>query len=167
MENDEFLDQAPAAETPEERVIRLEGLNKRLYARAKKAEGFIQDPTTGEWVKKTVEPAKPDISEQRQHTDIKPSDVLRSDEFKLHRMGYDENAIDIIMHNGGMKLLDDKSNPIVLGLQASKEQRSAEAAAEMASGASGLSDIERKYTETDLRAMSKEKLAEMLPHVNK
>jgi hypothetical protein len=95
----------------------------------------------------------------------KPSDILKADEFKLYRLGYSESEIDLIMHNGGMKILEDKTNPLVLGLQASKEQRGAEDAASLVSENSGLSEIERKHTEQDLRNMSKEDLAKILPHV--
>lgn len=168
MPEDELIPEsiAPEAETPEESVIRLGALNKKLFARAKKAEGFTQDSTTGEWVKKVVEPAKPIIIEERKEP-AKPSDILKSDEFRLHRMGYNENEIDLIMHNGGAKALEDKTSPLVLGLEASGRQRRAEEAAAKAEGASGLSDIERKYTEADMRNMPKEELAKLIPHANK
>ncbi len=96
----------------------------------------------------------------------KPSDILKADEFKLYRQGYSETDIDLIMHNGGMKILEDKNNPLVLGLQASREQRKAEDAASKVTESSGLSDIERKYTETDLRKMSKEDIEKLLPHTD-
>lgn len=146
-------DTAPATETAEERLSRLEETNKKLYERTKKAEGDLK-----------AFKEKPAISEV---SVPKPSDILKADEFKLYRAGYNESEIDLIMHNGGAKILEDKNNPLVLGLQATKEQRKAEDAAEKANGSSGLSDIERKYTEADLRAMTKEDLAKMLPHVNK
>lgn len=153
----------PAGETAEERAIRFEEANKKLFARAKTAEGFVQD-ASGNWVKKPVVEAKPNIISERTVSDIKPSDILKADEFKLYRAGYTESEIDLIMHNGGAKVLEDKSNPLVLGLQAAKEQRGAVDAANMVSDSSGASDIERKFSEQDMRNMSKEELAKLIPH---
>lgn len=153
----------PATETAEERATRLEDANKKLFARAKTAEGFIQD-SNGTWVKKPVQ-AKPSISETTK-TEVKPSDILESDEFSLYREGYTNDDIKLIMRNGGRKIFEDKKNPLVLGLQAAKEQRNAEDAASKVSDSTGLSDIERKYTEQDMRNMTKEELAKLLPHTN-
>ncbi len=153
----------PAGETAEERASRLEEQNKKLYARMKKAEGFTQD-ADGNWVKTVIQ--KPAITNE-QSVVPKASDILKQDEFKLYRAGYTEAEIDMIMHNGGMKILEDKTNPLVLGLIAAKEQRGAEDAASMVTDSSGLSDIERKYTEQDMRNMSKDDLAKLIPHTNK
>lgn len=151
----------PAGETWEERASRLEETNKKLYERTKKAEEVAK-------AAKLALEAKPAISEpQNQPTIQKASDILKADEFKLYRAGYTEGEIDLIMHNGGAKILEDKANPLVLGLQAAKEQRGAEDAASRVSDSSGLSDIERKYTEQDMRNMSKEELAKLVPHVSK
>jgi len=150
---------APASETAEQRLSRLEETNRKLYERTKKAEAEAKEARA-----KAAE-VKPAISEAQAYQ--KPSDILKADEFKLYRAGYTESEIDLIMHNGGAKLLDDKKNPLVLGLQAAKEQRNAEEAAGRATDSTGLSDIERKYTEADLRNMKKEDIAKLVPHVNK
>lgn len=149
----------PAGETFEERANRLEETNKKLYERAKTAEA------TAKALKEKSVISDPVVIPKS--TEIKPSDILKADEFKLYRAGYNENEIDMIMHNGGAKILEDKTNPLVLGLQASKEQRGAEDAASRVMDTSGLSDIERKYTEQDMRNMKKEELEALLPHVNK
>lgn len=141
-----------ATETVEEKALRLEETNKKLFERAKKAEAEA----------KTLK-EKSTVTQPQESP--KPSDILKADEFKLYRQGYSESEIDLIMHNGGMKILEDKTNPLVLGLQAAKEQRGAEDAASLVSETSGLSEIERKHTEQDLRNMSKEDLAKILPHV--
>lgn len=152
---------APAGETWEQRAIRVEATNKRLYERTKNAEAEAKEAKA-----KLLE--KPEISETvNQPSQVKPSDILKADEFKLYRAGYTEAEIDLIMHNGGAKILEDKANPLVLGLQAAKDQRGAEDAANATSDSSGLSDIERKYTEQDMRNMSKEELSKLVPHVNK
>src|ERR1035437_4094839 len=148
---------APTGETAEQRLSRLEETNKKLYERTKNAEAIAKE------LKAKALEVKPVISEP---SVTKPSDILKADEFKLYRAGYSESEIDLIMHNGGEKILEDKTNDLVLGLQAAKEQRGAENAASMVSDSSGLSDIERKYTEQDMRNMKKEDLEKLIPHVN-
>lgn len=141
-------------ETEADKQARILETNKKLYERAKQAEAELKALKAEQKV--SVEVSVP-----------KPSDILKADEFKLYRQGYSESEIDMIMHNGGAKILEDKANPLVLGLQASKEQRGAEDAASRLSDTSGLSDIERKHTEQDLRNMTKEDLAKLIPHVIK
>jgi hypothetical protein len=141
----------PATETAEQKATRLEETNKKLFERAKKAEAEAK-----------ALKEKPLISEP-----TKPSDILKADEFKLYRMGYSENEIDLIMHNGGVKILEDKTSPIVLGLEATKTQRRAEEAASAATDSSGLSEIERKYTEADLRNMKPDEIAALIGYANK
>ncbi len=97
----------------------------------------------------------------------KPSDILKAPEFRLHRQGYTEEEIDLIMHNGGPKILEEKGNPIVLGLAASKEQRNAEIAASQTKDSIGSSDIERKYSEAEMRAMKPDELASLIGYSNK
>jgi len=128
---------------------------KKLYARAKKAEAELKDLRS-----------KPIIKEVNERETVKPSDILRSEEFKLHRMGYNETEIDLVMNNGGMRVLEDSKSPLVLGLQASREQRKAEEAASMAQDTSGMSELERKYTKADLEKMSTAELEKILPHAN-
>ena len=141
----------------EAKLAALEESNKKLYARAKKAEGFIQD-SNGSWVRKETPKPKADISETTQ----KPSDILKADEFKLYRQGYTEAEIDLIMHNGGMKALSDEKSPLTLGLRVAREQRSAEEAAGQVSDKSGQSEVERKYTPEQMRNMKKEDLANLI-----
>jgi hypothetical protein len=165
-ENDVIIDtpndtvDAPATETAEERIARLEDANKKLFARTKKAEGFVQD-ANGNWVK----PQKPQqtVITKEEPSQIKPMDILRDEAFKLYREGYDEDEIDIVIRNGGRKILEDKSHPITLGLQAKREQREAERAANAALGNSGLSEVERKYTPEQLANMSRKDLEKLLP----
>lgn len=163
MEDDKIVidDTTNAGETAEEKVLRLEDANRKLYARTKTAEGFVQD-SEGKWTKRTVEPKV-----SAESSVPKPSDFLKSDEFVLYREGYTPGEIDLIIHNGGAKILQDKTNPITLGLEAAKVQRSAEDAASRVTDSSSLSDVERKYSEQDMRNMSKEDLEKLIPHVVK
>lgn len=149
--------------TAEEKLLALEEQNKKLYARAKKAEGFVQD-SSGNWVKKEAPKPQATISEQREST--KPSDILKADEFKLYRQGYTESEIDFIMHNGGMKALADDKSPLVLGLKVAREQRKAEEAAGKVGDTSGQSEVERKYTAEQMRNMKKEDLANLIGYAN-
>ncbi len=156
--------EATAGETAEQRASRLAETNKKLYERTKKSE---EDARAWREYQRTLKEKSAISDATAKPSDFKPSDILKADEFKLYRMGYLESEIDLIMHNGGAKILEDTKNPLVMGLQAAKEQRSAEDAAGRVSDSSGLSDIERKYTEQDMRNMTKEELAKLLPHVSK
>lgn len=100
------------------------------------------------------------ITNDREST--KPSDILKADEFKLYREGYSEDQIDIIMANGGYKVIQDEKHPLTIGLKVAKEQRRAEEASSQASSTSGLSEIERKYTEQDMRNMKPEELEKII-----
>ena len=98
--------------------------------------------------------------------EVRASDILKADEFKLYRMGYNEDEIDLIMRNGGAGVLKDEKNPLVIGLRTSREQRQAEEAASKTQESSGASEIERKYTKADLDKMSVSELEKILPHAN-
>lgn len=115
--------------------------------------------------KKDLKQPKPPITNAAEHqpAQVTPRDVLRAEEFKLFREGYDENEIDLIVKNGGRKILEDKNNPITLGLMARRQQRKTEEAAAQTSGAS-VSEVERKYTTEQLKSMSSAELAKILPH---
>lgn len=135
--------------------------NKKLFARAKKAEGFELDESTKKWVKK--EKPAPQINNQNDKPQpLKPTDILDSDEFQLHDQGYTPKEIKLIMANGGMKILEEKENPLVVGLQAAQEQRRAEGAADRANGSSNLSEAERKYTPEQLRNMKPDEIAKII-----
>lgn len=153
----------PAQETTEERIIRIELLNKKLFARAKTAEGYIPDGNGG-WIKKPVVATAP-VSEQAAAP--KPGEILKSPEFRLHRQGYNEEEIELIMNNGGAAILENKTHPLVLGIEAARTQRSAEVAAAAVVDSTGASEVERKYTPDQLRAMPTSDLEKILPHVVK
>ena len=157
LENNELgadLTAQPAEKDWKAEALKFQAIARRKNEKIEKlnAQALVTPP-----ISKTVET----------RSEYKPSDILKADEFKLYRAGYTESEIDLIMHNGGAKLLEDKKNPLVLGLQAAKEQRGAEDAAGRATDSSGLSDIERKYSEQDFRNMTKEDIAKLVPHVNK
>lgn len=148
--------------TAEDRVAQLEEQNRKLFERAKKAEGFVKD-SEGNWVKKE-KPQTQNINNTQ--AQVKPLDILRSDEMKLHRMGYDEEEIVLIMNNGGAKILENKTHPLVLGLQTSREQKKAETASGLVSDKVGLSEVERKYTPEQMRNMKPDELANLIGFAN-
>lgn len=156
---DDILQPVDAALAADERIAALEEQNKKLFARTKKAEGFVQDES-GNWVKKETPPAKAPISEKVEVQ--KPSDILRSPEFVLHREGYNEDEIDLIMRNGGRDILKDDKNPIAIGLRVAREQRIAEDASSKLGATSGQTEVERKYTPEQMRNMKKEDLANLI-----
>lgn len=105
---------------------------------------------------------KPDAAHEQSPRELKPSDILRADEFKLYRAGYTESEIDLIMKNGGMEALKNEKSPLVLGLKVAKEQRQAEEAASRAQDTSGASELERKYSKADLEKMKPEEIEKVL-----
>lgn len=104
--------------------------------------------------------------EETPREQIKPADILRSPEFSLHRQGYTEDEIDIIMRNGGPELLKNENSPIVMGLRAARVQRQAEDAASRAQDTSGMSEAERKYSKADLEKMSPQEIEKVLGFAN-
>ncbi len=140
----------------EEKVKVLEETNKKLYARAKEAEAKLKE----------VKPVEKPVITNNPSTAPKAIDILRDDAFKLYREGYDEKEIDAIMNNGGRKILEDKDNPVTLGIIARKEQRQAEDASHKVQGSSQLSEVERKYTPEQMRNMSAAELSKILPHAD-
>jgi hypothetical protein len=126
-----------------------------------KAEALKQKAINERISKRVSKPSitKTDESPREQ---LKPSDILRADEFKLYRQGYTETEIDLIMKNGGMDALKDEKSPLVLGLKVAKEQRQAEEASSRAQDTSGTSELERKYTKTEIANMDTKKLEEVI-----
>ncbi len=68
-------EQVIEGETVEQKAERLEGLNKQLFERAKKAEGF--EKVEGQWVKKAPQP-QPEIRQEvpKQEVSLSPKDSV-------------------------------------------------------------------------------------------
>jgi small-conductance mechanosensitive channel len=121
----------------EEKTKKLEETNKKLYARVKESKPL----------KTTVE-----------STDLEGMEKRLEKKLELKAQGFNDEDIKFINANGG-----DVNNPYVKNALASvKVQREAEIAASITS--SGQSDIEKKYSNDELRKMSPEELAKILPH---
>lgn len=120
---------------------------KSLLARAKKAESLVK-------------------SAKRPQTIIReePKDFFEDERLDLLSQGYSKDQIKFIMNNGGTKALEDSNSLVSLALKTQKEQKKAEEAASRVEDTSHLSEVERKYTDEQLRNMSLEELKKILPH---
>mgnify|MGYP006368192623 CR=1 FL=1 len=137
-------------------VEALKEQNKKLFERAKKAEGFAKQPD-GSWVKTEKKIIKEGSAPQ---TDLK-EEVSTIAEFI--REGYDRDDVDFILKNGGRTALKDPNSLVSLALKSKTEQKRAEDAASKAtSGGSG--EIIGKVTLQDLSKMSAEEMKKHLPH---
>lgn len=140
-----------------EDVGKLKEQNKKLFERAKKAEGFEKQPD-GSWVKKEKPQPKPQENITRNEY------TLNDEVVDLRLDGYSKQEVDFIMKNGGRKVLEDKNSYVSIAINARKEQAKAEAEASKGVDTSGQSEFERKYTPEMLKNMTKEELAKILPH---
>lgn len=147
-------------ESVEDKAARLEEANKKLFERAKKAEGFIKQ-ADGTWVKKPQ--TQKIIKEEKNVPDV---DSLKEEIWTIAdyiREGYDRKDVEFIMRNGGREALNDPNSYVSVALKSKLEQRRAEAEASKTSNSGGMSEIERKYTPEQLRNMSSEELKKILP----
>jgi len=148
------LDLTPdGTETEEElkqKLANAEKAKKQILARARKAElelkGLKEKPpeTITEAPKQSDEDGIWEVAE-------------------MIREGYTRSDVDFIKKNGGREALKDPNSYASVAMARIMEQRAAEAAASQANGAGGQSDVERKYTEEQLKAMSLKDLEKVLP----
>lgn len=102
---------------------------------------------------------------EKPQTRTEPTDKVDSkvfdDALELRLQGYSKKAVDFILRNGGVESL--KEDPYV---KAAVESISTQEKAEKATATtidSNKSDIEKKYTEEQLRNMSRDELLKILP----
>ncbi len=146
-------------ETEEKNIALLEQ-NKKLFARAKKAEGFTQD-SNGNWVKKVKPQA---TTTDSTINNSKPTPYVIDDEvIDLRLEGYSKSQVEFIMKNGGRKTLEDKNSLVSIAISQQREQSKAEDAASKVVDTSSLSDVERKFTPEQLKNMSAKELEQILP----
>ena len=138
-------------------VDALKEQNKRLFERAKKAEGFTKQPD-GSWVKTEKKIIKEPVNQTQ--PDLK-EEVWTIAEFI--REGYDRDDVDFILKNGGRTALKDPNSLVSLALKTKTEQKRAEeAASKTTSGGTG--EIVGKVSLDDLSKMSAEEMKKHLPH---
>lgn len=138
-------------------VDALKEQNKRLYARAKKAEGFVQD-SNGSWVKRE----RPQTINNA--VENKPYNILEDEVADLILDGYKKDEVKFIMANGGRKVLDDKSSYVAVAINSKREQRNTEDAVSQTSNKGFVASGGKTYTEEQLRNMTPEEMERVLPH---
>lgn len=155
------LELEPTTENVAELKEKLKKANEakqQLFARAKKAEGF-EKQDDGTWIKKAkTETPKPEPIKSNE----KASDQ-EDERLELRLDGYSKDEVSFIMNNGGRKALEDKTSYVSIALNTKREQQKAEEAASKTPDVSSLSEVERKYTEEQLKNMSSKELAKILP----
>lgn len=104
----------------EAKVTALTEQNKKLFERAKKAEGFVKTPD-GQWIKKTVQPKKESNNLQEKKVDdsiVKDISELKLAE-KKRQFGYEHNLspdeTDALFRINPNPTKEDLENPFVKG----------------------------------------------------
>jgi len=123
--------------------IALEEKNAKLYARLKKEESS----------KKEAQPLA------KSEPGVNPTEFTKL-KLKVDHGITDPEAIDFIMKNGGEEAL--KNPYIKKTIDTMIEQKRAESA--VIDGDNGKSEIDKKYTQDQLKSMSAEELEKILPH---
>jgi hypothetical protein len=85
---------------------------------------------------------------------------------EMIQQGYTKADAEFIQKNGGREALKDPNSYVSVALKTLQEQRRAEAASSETNTSSGMTDIERKYTPEQLKNMTAEELAKILPHAS-
>lgn len=124
---------------------RKDKILKQVLARAKKAEAK----------------SKPDSHITKQaNTTIQIDDEV----LDLRLDGYTRDEVEFIARNGGRKALEDQTSYVAIALKTKREQQNAEREASKATDTSTMSEVERKYTQEQLKNMSAKELEAILPH---
>lgn len=130
-----------------EDYFELEKKNKQLFARLKKAE---QDKKT-----ESTEVLKSNTPSTETHDTDYWKEMM-----ELRISGYSEKEAQYLMKNGGKKAVEDEF--VMAAINAKREEQKATNAA-VDTGSSAKSDVEKKYTQEQLSAMSVEELEKILP----
>ena len=115
---------------------KLEKANRRLFARAKKAEG--KATPSNEASKNT--PSTEDAKKKEQE------DAAWRERVELKTEGYSDEEVAYLQQNGGRKALENGF--VKAGINAMREQKKAEQAA--VESTAGKSEIEKLYTDKQL-----------------
>jgi len=136
-------DDSTNVETLEEKVKKLESINKQLYARLQKMK---------EAKPKVVEPQDDEFKKKIEFAIFHGKDLTKEEMEEVFAYAKAKN----ISYEEALK-----SPVISTYLEKSREQRKAEQA--QVDVESGKSDIEKKYTPEQLRSMSLEELKKIIP----
>lgn len=161
LEDDGFV---PATNPTKEDYDAVVARNRKLFARAKKAETRSRGTSDGGSQPK---PAETSAEKNPQEGSGTPApQPAASDEaawrerIELKTEGYSDDEITFLQQNGGRKALEN--DYVKNAVKSMRDQKAAEAATVETDG--GKSEVEKKYTDEQLRDMSTEELAKVLPH---
>lgn len=139
----------------EAELQKLSDTNKKLFARAKKAEAKAKETKPPVEAPKEKEETK--INTPTEDTAMQQ----RLDRLELKADGYSPKEIDFIMKQGGLAAKDDEFVQEAIAALREK-QKSQDAAPE----GSPKSPVYKKYTQAELQDMSVEQLKKILPHAD-
>ena len=122
--------------------------NRKLFARAKKAESKKRETTD---TTTTTTPAPND--------DAKKEDAAWREKMELKTEGYSDDEIAFIQQSGGRKALENAY--VKNAIESMRSQKKAELAA--VDTTAGKSEIEKQYTNEQLRDMPTKDLEKLLP----
>lgn len=135
----------------------LKEQNKKLYARAKKAEGFVLQ-SDGSWVKRQTQQPITKVAEPQKYN------ILEDEVADLILDGYSKDETKFILANGGRQALENKDSYVSIAISAKRQQRKTEEAVSQTSSRGFVSQGGKTYTEEQLRNMSVEEMEKVLPH---
>lgn len=144
-----------------EKVAALEEQNKKLFERAKKAEGFVKQED-GTWAKKTQTAPKPSETNNGENNNQNDK-MYNREELDLRMDGYTDKEVEFISKNGGRKSLEDANSFVSIAIKSTKEQRRAELAASRTSDSGGTGEIISKLTIEKMNSMPLKDLEAILP----
>ncbi len=160
--NDEVsaTNESEGIDSKEVDVEKLIETNKKLFVRAKTAEGFVQD-SDGNWVKK--QKPQPAVKSELSAVDdvetlIENISVLKGlEDDEISDLKLEAKSLGVPV----VKYIKSKAGQIHLK-EVRREKKSKEASPEIGSS----SPIFKKHTEQDLKSMSSDELAKILPHAS-
>jgi len=167
MDNNEQVNDSTTTETQEQELdLTLDGIEDADVLKAKIAE----KDTFAKQAIARAKKAEAEIKELKAKATTKPQEVRTSngadfeDALELRLQGYSKESVDFILRNGGVKSLE--TNPYVkAAVESIREQERAEKS--LPNKDSGKSDIEKKFTDEQLRNMSTAELLKVLQKSNR
>lgn len=143
--------QEEIAADPIDKIEDIDELRKTAKAFRSSATRYKKD------AKQTIKPSSSDLPVAQ-----KPYNILEDEVFDFINEGYSKEEIRFIQSNGGRKSLEDKNSLVAIAVKTKREQRLAEDASGKISDKSGQSEVERKYTTEQMRAMKPDDLANLI-----
>lgn len=151
-------EEIPEGLSPEEELEKVKEQNKKLFARAKRAEEAEKK------LKESASLAKGDTKDEKTKVEEKGTTGTSSDlekrfeRVELQVKGFAEDEIDFIMSLGGKKALENEF--VATTIQVMKDKKKS---AEADPDGSTKATVYKKYTEEDLKNMSLKDLEKIIP----